>query len=109
MDLDEYQRSAGSFAIYPRAGDNLVYPVLGLTGEAGEVADSVKRIMRDDGDTLTAARRSQLAGELGDVLWYVSQVASELDLRLSDVAEANLDKLRDRAARDVVRGQGSDR
>jgi NTP pyrophosphatase (non-canonical NTP hydrolase) len=109
MTLSEFQRRSRATAVYPGAGDNLLYPTLGLCGEAGEVAEKVKKMVRDDGGELTAERREALAAELGDVLWYVAQVATEAGLDLDDVAGANLAKLRSRRQRAVLQGSGDDR
>ena len=109
MTLSDFQRRSRATAVYPGAGDNLLYPTLGLCGEAGEVAEKVKKMVRDDGGELTAARREALAGELGDVLWYVAQLATEAGLDLDDVADANLAKLRSRQERAVLQGSGDDR
>ena len=109
MTLSDFQRRSRATAVYPGAGDNLLYPTLGLCGEAGEVAEKVKKMVRDDGGELTAARRDALAGELRDVLWYVAQLATEAGLDLGDVAEANLAKLRSRQERAVLQGSGDDR
>ena len=94
---------------YPGAGDNIVYPTLGLAGEAGEVAEKVKKMLRDDGGVMTGERLQALAGELGDVLWYVAQVATEAGLELEEVAQANLDKLLSRQQRGVLSGSGDSR
>ena len=109
MELSDYQRASRATAVYPGAGDNLTYPALGLCGEAGEVAEKIKKMVRDDAGVLTDARREALAGELGDVLWYVAQVATEARLDLSEVAQANLDKLRSRQERQVLQGSGDTR
>ena len=109
MRLSEYQRASRRTATYPDAGENLVYPTLGLAGEAGEVAEKVKKLLRDDGGVLGEERRAALAGELGDVLWYVAQVATEAGLELEAIAEANLAKLRSRAQRGVLSGSGDER
>ena len=109
MDLSDYQRRSRATAVYPDAGANLTYPALGLCGEAGEVAEKVKKAIRDDGGLLTAARRDALAGELGDVLWYVAQVATEAGLDLDAVASENLAKLASRAQRGVLGGSGDSR
>jgi NTP pyrophosphatase (non-canonical NTP hydrolase) len=109
MELARYQAESRTTAIYPGAGENLAYPALGLCGEAGECAEKVKKAMRDDGGVLTAERREALAGELGDVLWYVAQLATESGLDLDAVAAANLAKLRSRAARQVLQGSGDTR
>ena len=93
MSFADYQQRSRATAVYPGAGDNLLYPTLGLCGEAGEVAEKVKKMVRDDDGVLTPERREALAKELGDVLWYVAQVATEADLDLQEVADANLRKL----------------
>ena len=104
MDLSDYQRRSRATAVYPDAGANLTYPALGLCGEAGEVAEKVKKAIRDDGGLLTAARRDALAGELGDVLWDVAQVATEAGIDLDAVADANLAKLRSRQDPALLQG-----
>jgi NTP pyrophosphatase (non-canonical NTP hydrolase) len=109
MRLSEYQALSRATAVYPDAGDNLLYPTLGLCGEAGEVAEKVKKMIRDDGGVLSGERRAALAKELGDVLWYVAQLATEAGLDLGEVAEANLAKLRSRQERAVLQGSGDDR
>jgi NTP pyrophosphatase (non-canonical NTP hydrolase) len=108
MELSEYQRLSRSTARYPR-NEALTYPALGLAGEAGEFADHAKKVIRDDGGQVTAVRREAMAKELGDVLWYVAQLASELDLDLDEIAQGNLDKLRSRQQRGVLSGEGDDR
>lgn len=109
MDLSEYQERSRVTAVYPDAGDNLLYPTLGLCGEAGEVAEKVKKMVRDDGGVLSAERREALSKELGDVLWYVAQLATEADLDLGDIADANLAKLLSRQQRGRLTGSGDDR
>jgi NTP pyrophosphatase (non-canonical NTP hydrolase) len=109
MRLSDYQRDSRETAVYPDAGANLVYPTLGLAGEAGEVAEKVKKLIRDDGGVLSDERRDALAKELGDVLWYVAQVATECGLDLDAVAQGNLDKLRSRRERSQLGGSGDDR
>lgn len=109
MELSDFQRRSRATAVYPDAGANLAYPTLGLCGEAGEVAEKVKKAMRDDAGVLTPERRDALAAELGDVLWYVAQVATEAGLDLGAVADANLAKLASRAERGVLGGSGDAR
>jgi NTP pyrophosphatase (non-canonical NTP hydrolase) len=109
MRLSDYQRDSRATAVYPDAGSNLVYPTLGLAGEAGEVAEKVKKLIRDDGGVLSDERRSALEKELGDVLWYVAQVATECGLDLDAIAQGNLDKLRSRQERSQLGGSGDDR
>jgi NTP pyrophosphatase (non-canonical NTP hydrolase) len=109
MDFAEYQSLSRRTATYPHAGEDLTYPALGLCGEAGEVAEKVKKTLRDDGGVLTDERREALSRELGDVLWYLSQVATEAGLDLEEIAAENLDKLFSRQERGVLRGSGDDR
>jgi len=108
MDLSEYQRESRRTAAYPR--DHwLAYPALGLAGEAGEVAEHAKKALRDDDGEITDARRTAMSKELGDVLWYVAQLATELGLELDEIAQENLDKLRSRQQRGVLSGSGDER
>jgi NTP pyrophosphatase (non-canonical NTP hydrolase) len=108
VELSEYQRLSRSTAHYPR-NESLTYPALGLAGEAGEFADHAKKVIRDDGGEVTPQRREAMAKELGDVLWYVAQVATEAGLDLDEVAQANLDKLLSRQQRGVLSGSGDQR
>lgn len=108
MDLSEYQRESRRTAEYPREAW-LAYPALGLAGEAGEVAEHAKKAIRDDGGKINDERRAAMSKELGDVLWYVAQLASELDLNLEDIATQNLEKLFSRQRRGVLSGSGDDR
>lgn len=98
MNFEEYQTAARKTALYPRRLENLEYPTLGLAGEAGEVANIVKKIQRDHGGVTTDEVRGKLKDELGDVLWYISACADELDLTLKEIAEYNVDKLAKRHA-----------
>jgi NTP pyrophosphatase (non-canonical NTP hydrolase) len=109
MLLSDYQTRSRATAVYPNAGDNLLYPTLGLCGEAGEVAEKIKKMVRDDGGTLSPDRRAALSKELGDVLWYVAQIATEADLDLDEIAGDNLEKLLSRQRRSVLQGSGDDR
>jgi NTP pyrophosphatase (non-canonical NTP hydrolase) len=112
MTLDEYQRQARSTALYPEHA-RVLYPTLKLAGEAGEVAEKLGKLMRDEGfrpgDALTEAQREALSKELGDVLWYVANLAADLGLDLDSVAGDNLAKLADRKRRGVLHGSGDDR
>jgi NTP pyrophosphatase (non-canonical NTP hydrolase) len=108
MELAEYQRRSRRTAEYPREAW-LAYPALGLAGEAGEVAEHAKKAIRDDGGEVSEERRTAMAKELGDVLWYVAQIASELDLDLDAIAQGNLDKLLSRQRRGVLSGSGDER
>jgi NTP pyrophosphatase (non-canonical NTP hydrolase) len=108
MELSDYQRQSRRTAEYPREAW-LAYPALGLAGEAGEVAEHAKKAIRDDGGTVGEQRRAAMSKELGDVLWYVAQLATELDLDLDQIATQNLEKLFSRQARGVLSGDGDDR
>jgi NTP pyrophosphatase (non-canonical NTP hydrolase) len=99
MNFEEYQSEASRTALYPRRLSNLEYPTLGLAGEAGEVANIVKKIQRDFGGEITAETRAKLKDELGDVLWYISACADELGLTLNEIAEFNIGKLAKRHGR----------
>ena len=103
MRFDEYQEEAKKTAIYPDQY-KVVYPALGLAGESGEVAEKVKKHIRDG-----VLNVDDLKKELGDVLWYLAAIASDLGLNLDDVAESNLQKLRSRQARGVISGNGDNR
>jgi NTP pyrophosphatase (non-canonical NTP hydrolase) len=99
MNFEEYQFEASQTAKYPRRRQNLEYPTMGLCGEAGEVANIVKKIQRDFGGEITPEIRAKLLDELGDVLWYISACADELGLTLREVAEYNVGKLANRHGR----------
>lgn len=109
MDFHTYQQLSRQTARYPDAGHNTTYPTLGLCGEAGEVADKIKKVMRDRGGVFDPEVRDDLRLELGDVLWYLAQLATELELDLEEIAAANLAKLASRAARNVIGGSGDRR
>lgn len=93
MKFEDYQSAASRTALYPNRLDNLEYPTLGLAGEAGEVANIVKKIQRDHGGEINDEIRARLKDELGDVLWYISACADELGLSLEEIAEFNVGKL----------------
>jgi len=107
--FDLYQDAAEATAIYPNKGDNLYYPALGLAGEAGEVCEKIKKIMRDQKGHFTDADADEIGKELGDVLWYLATIATELNIALSVIAEENMEKLRDRQERGVIKGSGDNR
>lgn len=109
MDLNKYQTEALKTAVYPNMGSNFPYPALGLAGEAGEVADKLKKVIRDNDGILTDPVRDAVAKELGDVLWYVSVLAFELDYNLEEIAKNNLAKLASRQERGVLTGSGDNR
>ena len=93
MDFDNYQIQARKTAIYPNKNKNFIYPTLGLVGESGEVAEKIKKILRDKNGIFDNESKIALKKELGDVLWYLSNLCNELDFSLDDVAKGNLEKL----------------
>jgi NTP pyrophosphatase (non-canonical NTP hydrolase) len=109
MRADDYQTRALDTAIYPNRGANFVYPVLGLCGESGEVADKLKKVIRDGDGILTDTVRDAVAKELGDCMWYIAVLAYELDYELSEIMAMNLAKLASRQQRGVISGSGDAR
>jgi len=109
MDFNDYQTKSRKTAKYPAIGHPVIYPTLGLVNEAGEVAGKIKKVFRDKDGEINAETRDALKAELGDVLWYIAQVATELDLTLDEIAEYNIAKLLDRLERGKIRGDGDNR
>lgn len=108
MGLNEYQKKATSTAIFPQK-DGLAYLALGLSGEAGEVAEKVKKIIRDKGGYIQHEDRIEIAKEMGDVLWYLANLAEFIGTDFSYVAQLNVDKLASRKKRGVLKGEGDNR
>ncbi len=109
MDFKEYQQKSRKTALYPKIGENYVYPALGLGDEAGEVLGKIKKIFRDKNGILDDETRDEIKKELGDVLWYLTQLSTELELSLDDVAKANIEKLYSRLERGKLQGDGDNR
>lgn len=109
MQFSEYQAASRTTALYPDLGKNFVYPTLGLVGEAGEVAEKIKKVIRDKDGVIDEETRIELRKELGDVLWYLSQLAAELGLELDQVAVTNIEKLKSRQQRNQLHGDGDNR
>ncbi|QDP98285.1 hypothetical protein FOE78_22375 [Microlunatus elymi] len=109
MNCDDYQRAALRTARDRDAPDEFMHLVLGLVGEAGEIAEKVKKLVRDKNSDLAQLDRDDMAAELGDVLWYAAVLANYLDLSLDDIAERNIAKLADRQRRAVLGGSGDHR
>ena len=107
-DLDMYQKVAKTTAIYPRE-QAIIYPTVGLTGEAGEVANKVKKIIRDGSDSKDERLVSEIKSEIGDCLWYIAVLASDFDIKLSDIASTNLEKLANRKKNGTIHGSGDNR
>lgn len=109
MTFEEYQKKAETFAIYKRIpGFEYLYPALGIAGEAGEVVEKLKKLFRRD-ELPTEEAKTEIKKELGDVLWYTSQIATELGLSLGDVADNNISKLEDRKSRGTLHSTGDNR
>ena len=107
-DIDMYQKVALTTAIYPRE-QAIIYPTLGLTGEAGEVANKVKKIIRDGSDSKDEKLVSEIKAEIGDCLWYIAVLADDFNIKLSDIASANIEKLALRQKNNTIHGSGDDR
>jgi NTP pyrophosphatase (non-canonical NTP hydrolase) len=108
MTFKEYQENTKKTAVYDKKY-RFIYPPLGLAGEAGEVAEKFKKAFRDNDGVITEERKEEISKELGDVLWYVSQISTELDLDMGEVAKKNLEKLFSRKNRGKLSGDGDNR
>lgn len=109
LTLNLYQVEATRTAQYPDIGNNFVYPSLGLSGESGEVANKIKKILRDKGGVLSEDDRVAIKKEIGDCLWYIAALANELNYTLAEIACDNLDKLNRRLAAGTICGDGDNR
>lgn len=109
MNFDEYQKQSRETAIYPNQGKNFIYPTLGLVGEAGEIAEKIKKVLRAGKDGLSEEEKGELSKEMGDVLWYMAQLSTEFGLSLGDIAKQNIEKLQSRKQRGVLHGNGDNR
>jgi NTP pyrophosphatase (non-canonical NTP hydrolase) len=108
MEINDYQKMALETAIYPKE-QNIIYPALGLTGEAGEVSDKVKKVLRDSGSVFTDEKKEEIAMEVGDVLWYCATMARDLGYSLEDICIMNYEKLKSRQERGKLGGSGDNR
>ncbi len=109
MDFNDYQKKSKKTALYPDQGNNYIYPTLGLAGESGEVAEKIKKVIRDKAGKIDDADRIAITKELGDVLWYISQLSTELGISLDNVAEENIKKLESRLKKGTLSGSGDNR
>tara|TARA_B100000965_G_scaffold303244_2_gene261938 strand:- start:27 stop:356 length:330 start_codon:yes stop_codon:yes gene_type:complete len=109
MEFNSYQIKARETALYPNLGSNNIYPTLGLVGEAGEVAEKVKKVLRDNKGVFDLESKEAIKKELGDVLWYLSNLCTEFGFSLDDVALLNLKKLKSRASSGKISGSGDNR
>ena len=107
MNFNTYQKKAMSTRV--EKAIKLIYPVLGLNGEAGEIAEKIKKVIRDNEGVVTNEIAGAIGKELGDVLWYLAAIADDLGFTLDDIAKANLEKLASRKERDVIKGDGDSR
>ena len=108
MELNEYQEKALQTANYPN-DSRIIYPVLGLNGEAGEVAEKVKKVIRDNEGIFDFYEREKIAKELGDVLWYLAMAAYDVGYSLESIAKINVAKLKERKEKNMLHGSGDDR
>ncbi|MBR3132102.1 nucleoside triphosphate pyrophosphohydrolase family protein [Candidatus Saccharibacteria bacterium] len=113
MDLDKYQKRAAKYDLFETTVDlkspGFLEKILGLAGEAGETADKVKKIIRDKGGYASEEDREEIVKELGDVLWYIANVARYLETDLSEIAKGNIEKLESRRKRNKLHGEGDNR
>ncbi len=109
MEFNDYQKKAKKTDTYTTRPDRLLYATLGLAGESGEVAEKVKKILRDKKGVISEEKKQELLMELGDVLWYIAKFARELGVSLDDVAEKNIEKLYSRLERGKISGDGDNR
>ena len=108
MTLSSYQKAASGTAIYPTQ-HAITYPALGLAGEAGEVANKVKKLIRDGPENRPPTWREDIASEIGDVLWYIAALCRDLEIDMAEVALNNLAKLKSRKERGTIQGSGDNR
>ena len=108
MDFNTYQQQAATTAVYPESA-KYIYPTLGLCGEAGEVAEKIKKVIRDNGGVFTEEKKKEIIKEVGDVLWYIAALLSDLGVTMDEAAVGNLEKLFSRKERGVLNGNGDNR
>ncbi len=109
MRFDDYQKKSRETALYPKMLRPIVYSAIGLAGETGELLNKVKKIFRDNKGILDTERKEEISSEIGDVLWYLAQVATDCGLSLKNVARENIKKLQSRKKRGVLHGSGDKR
>lgn len=107
MKMNDYQKEALKTAIVK--DNNILYTVLGISGEAGEVSEKMKKIIRDQDGVMTKENKKELAKEIGDVLWYLAVFADEIGYKLETIGRLNIKKLKDRKKRGVIHGAGDNR
>lgn len=108
IDIDNYQKECKKTAIYPTEY-SVIYPVIGMCGETGEVAEKIKKIIRDKNSIFDETSKIEIMKELGDVMWYISNIATDLNVNMSDILTMNLDKIQSRQSRNKIHGSGDNR
>ena len=108
MTIKEYSERAIATATYG-LGDSIIYTTLGLNGEAGEVSDKVKKVLRDRKGVFDDEIKHDIAKEIGDVVWYCNALARDLGYTLHEIMEMNITKLESRKQRGVIGGSGDNR
>jgi len=109
MNFADYQKKSRETAFYPNVNRNFIYPVLGLAGESGEVVEKIKKVLRDKEGRVDEETKQEIVKEMGDVLWYLANLAAELGVSLEEVAQKNLEKLQSRKERNKLHGSGDNR
>jgi len=109
MDFETYQKLSRKTALYPDVGKNFTYPSLGLAGETGELIEKIKKLIRDKSSKIDDEFETEVKKEMGDVLWYLTQLATELGISMNEVAEENVEKLKSRFERGKISGKGDNR
>jgi NTP pyrophosphatase (non-canonical NTP hydrolase) len=109
MKFNEYQKESRKTAVYKDQGHNYIYPLLGLAGESGEVVEKFKKMIRNNDGVMTDEIKESIKKELGDLLWYVAQICTEIGIELDDVVVTNLEKLQSRSKRGVLKSEGDSR
>jgi NTP pyrophosphatase (non-canonical NTP hydrolase) len=109
MTFREYQLEAKKTCVFPDKDNAFIYATLGMVGEAGEVVEKIKKVWRDKNKQVAESDRAEITKELGDVLWYLPQLAEELGIDFDDIAQTNLEKTQSRLKRNVLHGVGDNR
>ena len=108
MTIKEYSERAIATATYG-LGDSIIYPTLGLNGEAGEVAEKVKKVLRDKYGVFDEEIKYDMAREIGDIIWYCNALARDIGYSLEEIMDMNIVKLESRKLRGVISGSGDNR
>ena len=108
LTFNDYQEAARKTAIYPQEL-KILYPVIGLAGETGEVAEKIKKVLRDNNGIFSEEKKKEIAKELGDVLWYLSSIATDMGYPLDEIARMNLQKISARKENNHIHGDGDNR